>query len=230
MNKNTFYFITVFVVSALLFVSCGSVSKVGNADYDAFRESRPVSILILPPLNNSVEVDAPNVIQACATYPLSEAGYYVFPVGVTQQMFRQNGIQTSADAHAVSHRRLREIFGADAALYMTITKFGAQYQVLRSVVEAEVSATLVDLKTGKELWKGNIKHQEEPSNTNIGGGGGGLLGAVVNAAVNAAVDQAVNTLTNKSYDVGRNATSMLLTADSSKGVLYGPRNPKYESD
>jgi len=33
MNKNIFYFITVFAVSALLFVSCGSVSKAGNADY-----------------------------------------------------------------------------------------------------------------------------------------------------------------------------------------------------
>jgi len=225
-KKNIFkvVFITAFAASAFLFVSCGTTSKTGNSDYDAFRESRPLSILVLPPLNNSVEVDAPNVIQACATLPLSEAGYYVFPVAVTQQMFKQNGIQTAADAHAVSHRRLREIFGADAALYMTITKFGAQFQVLRSVVEAEVSATLVDLKTGKELWKGTVKHQEEPSKTSIQGAG--LLGVVVGAVV----DQAANTLSNSSYNTGRNAAAILLTADSSKGVLYGPYNPKYETD
>ena len=226
MNKNICYaaFVAVFAATALLFVSCGTTSKIGNEAYDNFRADRPLSILVLPPLNNSVEVDAPGVIHSSTIFPLSEAGYYVVPIAVTQQMFRQNGIQTAADAHAVSPKRLREIFGADAALYMTITKFGANFQVIRSIVEVEVSVTLMDLRSGNELWKGKIIHQEEPSKTTVKGAG--ILGVLAGAVV----DQVSNTLSNSSYSVGRNAMSILLNADDPKGVLYGPYNPKYESD
>lgn len=225
MNKKIFQitFIAAFAASALLLVGCASTSKAGNADYDAFREARPVSILVLPPLNNSVEVNAPGAVQASATAPLSEAGYYVIPVAVTQQMFRQNGIQTAYDAHNISARRLREIFGADAALYLTVTKFGAQYQVIKSVVEAEISASLVDLRTGKELWKGKITHKEEPRSVDSTNPFIKLAGAVVSQVANTLDDST-------SFDACRNAMSLMLTAYSPKGPLFGPYNPKYESD
>ena len=227
--KNIFnaVFIVIFAGS-LLFVSCLS-TKTGNSNYDAFRESRPTSILVLPPLNNSVEVDAPNVILASTIKPLSESGYYVLPVSVTQQMFRQNGIQTAADAHGVARSRLRDIFNADAALYITISEFGATFQVLRSIVKVRASARLVDLKTGVELWKCDIYYEEEPNKTSVDTGGG-LAAQLIATVATAVVDQVANTLTNASYNVGSNAMHILLNADKADGILYGPYSPKYESD
>ena len=49
-------------------------------DYTAFKESRPRSILVLPPLNNTPDVQASYSVLSYATVPLAEAGYYVFPV------------------------------------------------------------------------------------------------------------------------------------------------------
>jgi len=229
--KNIFRVVcaAAFITAGFLFAGCVVVSKIGNPEYDAFRENRPVSILVLPPLNNSLDVDAPNVILASSVKPLAESGYYVIPVALSMQMFAQNGIQTAFDAHAVPHRMLREIFGADAALYITITRFGSSFQLLRSVVQVEASARLVDLRSGQELWKGNIYYEEEPSKTNINAGGG--FGLQLLAAIGSAIiDQVSNDLSNASYDVGSSAMNTFLTAERSNGILFGPYNPNYETD
>jgi len=230
-NKNIFHFFCVisFFGTAFLLTSCYSVSKAEKSGYDAFRESRPVSILILPPINNSVEIDAPNIILASAVKPLAESGYYVVPVTVSQQMFMQNGIQTAFDAHTVNYSKLREIFGADAALYLTINQFGTSFQLIRSVVQVSVSARLVDLKNGTTIWLDDIYYEEEPSQSNTNPGGS-LAVQLIAAVASAVVDQVVNTLSNAPYTVGSNAMGIFLNAEQSKSILYGPYNPQYQTD
>ena len=56
-------------------------------DYSAYKASRPRSILVLPPINNSPEVTATYSVMSFVTKPLSEAGYYVMPVGMVAQAF-----------------------------------------------------------------------------------------------------------------------------------------------
>ena len=105
---------------AIVALLAGCAGPQRNVDYTAFRESKPASILVLPPLNTSVDVAASAAVLSQATLPLAESGYYVVPVAVMEETFRQNGLTTPDDIHAVPAARLREIFGADAALYMTV--------------------------------------------------------------------------------------------------------------
>ena len=79
-----------------------------------------------------------------ATVPLAESGYYVLPVALVEETFRQNGLTVPADIHAVPVAKLREIFGADAALYVTVTEYGSKYQVISSVTRVAANARLVD--------------------------------------------------------------------------------------
>src|SRR4051812_42497023 len=117
------------IVPALLVVGCATQKKAGY-DYTAFKAAKPRSILVLPPLNNTPEVNAGNSFYAQVTYPLAEAGYYVLPVGLVNETFRQNGLTTAADIHAVDASKLKEIFGADAAMYVDITRYGSTYTVI----------------------------------------------------------------------------------------------------
>ncbi|WP_233639706.1 GNA1162 family protein, partial [Achromobacter xylosoxidans] len=103
-------------------------------DYAAFRESKPASILVLPPLNTSVDVAAGAAVLAQATMPLAESGYYVVPVAVMEETFKQNGLTNADEIHELPAARLREIFGADAALYMTVKQYGSSYAVLSSSI------------------------------------------------------------------------------------------------
>lgn len=203
---------------ALAALLAGCVTPHRDVDYSAFRDSKPASILVLPPLNTSVDPAAVSAVLAQATRPLAESGYYVVPVAVMDETFRQNGLDTAEDVHQVSPARLREIFGADAALYMTVTQYGSQYVVVSSSVTVSIDAKLIDLRTGATLWTGS-KTVAQASNSS-----GGLVGMLVQAIV----DQVVNNLSNRSYTVAGMTTQSLLGAGQSGGILYGPRSPHYE--
>jgi hypothetical protein len=180
-------------------------------------------VLILPPLNNSPEVKATYSMLAQMSAPLAESGYYVFPVAVVDETFRQNGLMTAGDIHNVAPAKLREIFGADAALYVDIKNYGVTYTVIASDVTVTAEARLIDLKTGQLLWDG--KATASSSEQRSSGGGGGLAGILVSAIVN----QITNTLTDRSHLYAGITSQRLLTARPN-GMLYGPRSPMYGKD
>lgn len=187
-------------------------------DYTAYREARPASILILPPLNETPEVKATYGMLSQMTAPLAEAGYYVLPVALVDETFRQNGLSNAAEIHQVAPAKLREIFGADSALYVTVVQYGSTYTLIDSSVRVEAKANLVDLRTGQLLWSGSALATDQNNNS-----GGGLVGMLITAAVK----QVMNTLTDATYPVAGMASGQLLSAGRANGILHGPRSPQY---
>ena len=190
-------------------------------DYTAFKESKPTSILVLPPLNHSPDVKAGASLQSQITLPLAESGYYVLPVAVTNETFRQNGVTEAADIHALPIKKLHEIYGADTALYLDIQNYGTRYLVVSSETVVTASARLVDLRTGKLLWEGKASASSAEQQSNSGGG---LIGMLVVAVVN----QIANTITDKGHEIAGITSFRLLSADMPNGILYGPHSPKYQ--
>lgn len=210
---------TLFRLSLLL---CVAVLATGCAtppsyDYTAFRESRPASILILPPVNETPEILAPYGMLAQMTRPLAESGYYVMPVALVNETFRQNGLDNAADIHQVALPKLREIFGADAALYVTVTQYGSSYTVFKSSIKVAAKADLVDLRTGTLLWSGSALATDQNNNNN-----GGLIGMLISAAIK----QVMNSLSDATYPIAGQASAQLLWAGRSNGILHGPRAPQ----
>ena len=105
-------------IAALSLVACAVPVK---KDYTVYKQSKPRSILVLPPLNNSPDVHASYSVLSTVTQPLSEAGYYVFPVALVDQTFRENGMSNPGEMHQAPIAKIREVFGADAALYITVS-------------------------------------------------------------------------------------------------------------
>ena len=206
------------LIAATLLTGCAANRQ--QVDYSAFRESRPASILVLPPLNETLEVQASNAVLAQATLPLAESGYYVVPVAVMTETFRQNGLTTPTDIQNLPAKKLHDIFGADAGLYMTVNSYGSSYAVLASTAKVSIDATLMDLRTGTQLWAGH-KEWAESSDS----GGAGIIGMLVSAVIN----QIANTLSDRSYRIAGSTDTLLLSAGQPNGLLYGPRSPKYES-
>jgi len=206
------------LLPAALMVGCATPKA--PFDYTAFKQAHPRSIVVLPPLNNSPDVTATYGMLSQMTYPLAEAGYYVLPVALVDETFKQNGLTSAADIHAVDAKKVRDIFGADAAMYVTITSYGTTYAVLNSVVQVTANARLVDLKTGTELWHGTATASSAEQNNNTGGG---LVGALVAAAVK----QIINTSTDAAYPMAGITSSRLLSGGMPNGMLYGPRSDKF---
>lgn len=201
-------------LAAVLALSACQVQKAPDFDYTSFKESKPASILVVPPLNESPDVNGTWGMLASTAAPLSEAGYYVFPAAVVEETFKQNGLTNAADIHAVRPEKLHQIFGNDAVLYITVTEYGTSYQILDSVTTVSAKARLVDSRNGKELWSGSASIREGSNNSNSG-----LLGALVSAVVN----QIANNLTDRGYQVSKTAAYNLLSPYSHNGILKGPR-------
>jgi hypothetical protein len=198
----------------------GCATKAPPYDYAAFMKAKPATLLVLPPVNESPEVNATSGVWSHATLPLAEAGYYVLPVTLVDETFRQNGVLTGNDAQEIPLTKLREFFGADAAVYMKIKKYGTSYAVLASETRVEIEGRIVDLRSGELLWQGKAvatsAEQQQQSQ-------GGLVGLLVTAIVK----QIVGTATDASYTYAGIANQRMLGAQRYNGVLPGPRSPNY---
>lgn len=192
-------------------------------DYTEYKLSNPKSILVLPPINKTPEVRAPYSMLAQVTFPLAESGYYVLPVSLVDETLKENGVTQAQDAHELPSAKLREIFGADTALYITMTKYGTVYQVLDSHTTVSAEARLVDLKTDKVLWTGTATASTaEQQNQNQGGLAGMLITAMVK--------QIVGTVTDQSHPMAGLTSQRLLSAGRLNGMLHGPRSPHYNKE
>ena len=207
-------------VGVLLLAGCATQP---GYDYSAFRESRPKSILVLPPLNDSPDVNATYSMYAQSTLPLAESGYYVLPVTLVDEAFRQNGLTAPADIQQVPLKKLREIFGADAALYIKVTHYGTKYMIVSSETRVSAEGKLVDLRSGATLWEGRATASSAEGDNNSGGGALGLL-------LKAVITQIADTLSNRGHPIAGITADRLLSAGRPNGILYGPRSPKYQKD
>lgn len=215
-------FIKLTLCALLIALATGCATNQKPYDYTAFRQNQPKSIVVLPPLNNSPDIRATYSFLSTVTYPLAEAGYYVFPVALVDQTFKENGLTQPADMHQAPIKKLAEIFGADAALYITVEKYGAVYTVLNSAVVVTANAKLVDLKTGVMIWNGLASASSDEGNNQ---NNGGLLGALITAVIK----QAINNAGDRGRDISTVASQRLLSPRPS-GILYGPRSPKFGKD
>nr|WP_068825297.1 DUF799 domain-containing protein [Pseudomonas sp. BMS12] len=204
----------------LLALLGGCVTPPPPYDYTAFKQSKPASILVMPPVNTSPDIKAGYSMLSHVTLPLAEAGYYVLPVAVVDETFKQNGVMSADEAQAIPTAKLREIFGADSALYLEVTEYGSSYKVITSEVAVTAKAKLVDLRDGRLLWEGAARASSAENQNN---NGGGLIGMLITAAV----EQVMNSLTDRGHEIAGITSARLLTGGRANGMLLGPRSPRY---
>ena len=208
------------IAATTLLGACATTNAPEEDNYALFRELMPHSILVLPPVNESVNVGAPYSWVTTATMPIAEQGFYVFPVAIIDEFMKENGLPNPEDMHAAPLDKLGEIFGADAVLYVTLTEFGQKFELLSSTTRINAVAQLVDIGTGQVIWDGKLNYADSGNNGNQGG----LLGALVNAAITQ-ISESVN---DSAHDASRLANWQLFQ-NSRKALLKGPLHPEFAS-
>lgn len=212
------HFLLPAVLTALVLAGCATTQPTAY-DYTAFNQAKPTTLLVMPPLNNAPDVKATPSMWASATKPLAEAGYYVLPVTLVDETLRQNGVDTAADAHSIAADKLRDYFGADAAVYIQVNRYGSTYAVVASETVVEAEAKIIDLRSGALLWQGKARASSAEQQQQNQGGVAGLL-------IAALVQQILSTTTDAAHTYAGIASDRLLGARPN-GVLPGPRSPLY---
>jgi len=196
----------------LAIAACAQVQK----DHSKLVAAQPRSILVVPVVNKSVNVDAPDYFLSTVPIPLAERGYYVFPVHLVKRTLEDDGLADAGLVHRADPTRLAALFGADAVLYITIERWDAKYVLVTTKVTVEFSYALRDAKTGDVLWEDHqvLAYQSDDA-------GAGLLGAIINAAITKAAPNYM--------PLARRANAQAL-AYPGPGFPSGPYRPEYRQD
>ncbi len=152
----------------------------------AMEAASPRSILIVPVVNQSLNVTAPDYFLATISRPLADKGYYVFPVNAVKRLLEDDGLSDADLVHSAPTPRLARLFGADSVLYVSIERWDARYLVFATQVTVQLSYVIKDGRTDQVLWQNRqtIVYQPDTSNS-----GNPLVNLAVNA-VNAAITKA----------------------------------------
>jgi len=206
------------LLTLLSFLGC-SHQKPNLSKQEKFLSAAPRSVLIVPVVNNSVDVAAADYMLSTLTIPLAERGYYVFPINAVKRVLEDEGLADSSFVHSAPTSKLANLFGADVVLYVVIEQWDARYAVLTTTTTVSLFYQIRDGKTDDVLWKNRVKMVYQPdSGGNSGGGLAGLAAQLVVKAVVAAMEKA-----SPNYmPLARQANANALFRYPGPGIPLGP--------
>ena len=136
--------------AALSLTACVTAPTPKN--YAAFRTENPRSVLVVPALNSTVNVDAADYFVSTIARPVAERGYYVFPAHMVKRVLDDEGLSDAGLVHQADASQLGPLFGCDAVMFVEILKWESQYIVISTSTNVEFEYTLKSCRTGEVLW------------------------------------------------------------------------------
>lgn len=201
---------------ALLMSSCGAVQQVTRStQYPKMYEEKPLSIAIMPPINQTNHVEAKDYFYTTLYAPLCEKGYYVYSPMMTMEMFQSESAYDAEQFIEADLSQFRNVLGADAAMF-TIIKSWKRNKV-GGKLTCGVEYILRSTKTGETLYK---REGLISVDTSVSSGSGGLFGALIDLAATA-----INTAATDKVVAGRRCTVYVLS-----DLPEGKYSTMYEKD
>lgn len=154
-----------------------------TTDFTQLFQEKPKSIVVLPPANTSTAAEANLYYSTTIAKPLSDRGYYVLPIEITQAMLHEAGIIDGAQLKDFDVAQLHKLFGADAAMYVTIHEWNKSYAIIAGSLTVDLAFNLTSLKTGVSLWQ----HRKRVTVDTSGDQNAGLVGALIATAIRTAM-------------------------------------------
>jgi hypothetical protein len=199
------------------FVGCGTyVTKEEFAP--KMYEQHPQTIVVLPPMNKSTSAEAKEFYATTIAEPLTQSGYYVYPMEVVYDVLQQEGLYDTETMLTVPPQKFHEFFGADAVLYLTILEWNTSYMITSGSVTVKVAYELKSAYTGDVLWF--YDDAVTINTTGDSGNMGGLAGLLAQV-----ITTAIKTASTDYLPVARQANEKILTA-----IPFGKYHKQYKDD
>ncbi len=209
--KRILYFITI-----TMFVSaCGTSRNAATraSQYAPIYEEKPITLLVMPPINNSANVEAKDLLYTSISRPLIEAGYYVISPMLSLDILKA---ESAYDSEIFFDRNLEPFnryLGADAVVFSVIdswTKkgFGIETKIRYVIKSAYTNEIMFDRSCDLYL------------DLSINSGSGGILGAVVDLAASAITTAATD------HIVAARKANYFILSDMPRGKY----SPEYMQD
>jgi hypothetical protein len=213
MMKNRLFLI---LIAAAFLTSCGATSSIAKSEaYKGMYDEKPITILLMPPINKSTNVEAKEYFHSTLNMPIANAGFYVIPTFLSMEILKK---ESAYDAELFLNTPLNKfdkVFGADLAVFTIIHRWDKSG--LAAKVYVQVEYIIKSTKTNEILYTrtGDVTYDASVST-----GAGGIFGALANIAASA-----INTAATKYVSVARTCNAYTF-----KDLPAGKYSPAYGTD
>ena len=194
--KRTLYFIILCCIAT----SCGMLNTVTReSQYAKMYEEQPITLLVMPPINNSTNVEAKDLLYTSISRPLIEAGYYVISPLLAMDVLKAESAYDSELFFDAPLTAFQNYFGADAVVFSVIDTWAKKGMG----IETKIRYVIKSASTNEILFDRSCDLYLALS---VDSGTDGLLGALVDLAASA-----INTAATDHIKAARKANYYILS-------------------
>lgn len=203
-----------FVIICCMATSCGVTSTITReSQYAKMYEEKPITLLVMPPINNSANAEAKDLLYTSISRPLVEAGYYVISPLLAMDVLKAESAYDAENFIDASLSTFQNYFGVDAVVFSVIDTWakkglGIETKIRYVIKSAHTNETLFDRSCDLYL------------DLSVNSGSSGLLGALVDLAASA-----INTAATDHIIAARKANYYIL-----RDIPRGKYSPEYMQD
>lgn len=184
-----------------------------ETQYAKMYEENPVTLLVMPPINNSANVEAKDLLYTSISRPLAEAGYYVISPLLAMDVLKAESAYDSENFFDAPLAAFHNYFGADAVVFTIIDSWakkgmGIQTKIRYVIKSAHTNDILFDRSCDLYL------------DLSVNSQAGGAMGALVNLAASA-----INTAATDHIIAARKANYFVL-----RDIPRGKYSPDHQQD
>ena len=184
-----------------------------ESQYAKMYEEKPITLLVMPPINNSANVEAKDLLYTSISRPLAEAGYYVISPLLAMDVLKAESAYDSEMFFDAPLTAFQNFFGADAVVFSVIDSWtkkglGIQTKIRYVIKSAYTNEILFDRSCDLYL------------DLSVNSGTGGALGALIDLAASA-----INTAATDHIIAARKANYFIV-----RDIPRGKYSPQYMQD
>lgn len=169
-----------FILACCIVTSCGITNTTTRVmQYGKMYDEKPLTLLVMPPINNSSNAEAKDLLYTSISRPLVEAGYYVISPLLAMDILKAESAYDAEDFFDAPLDVFNNFFGADAVVFSVIdtwTKKGMG-------IETKIRYVIKSAHTNEILFDRSCDLYLDLSVNS--GYSYGLLGALVDLAASA---------------------------------------------
>ena len=189
-----------FIILCCMTASCGMISTVTReSQYAKMYEEKPITLLVMPPINNSTNVEAKDLLYTSISRPLVEAGYYVISPLLAMDVLKAESAYDSELFFDAPLTTFQNYFGADAVVFSVIDKWAKK----GTGIETKIRYVIKSAHTNEILFDRSCDLYLDLS---VESDSKGWLGALVDlaaSAINTAVTDHINAARKANYYILR---------------------------
>jgi len=203
-----------FAILCCMATSCGMLNTVTReSQYAKMYEEKPITLLVMPPINNSANVEAKDLLYTSISRPLVEAGYYVISPLLAMDVLKAESAYDAEMFFDAPLTAFQNYFGADAVVFSVIDSWtkkglGIQTKIRYVIKSAYTNEILFDRSCDLYL------------DLSVNSGSGGVLGALIDLAASA-----INTAATDHIIAARKANYFIL-----RDIPRGKYSPEHMQD